>query len=517
MSPAIKYGACPFGCDYAVPPHELPPGYLADARNIVPTDSGLPTGRKGILKLSTTTVGSRVTSLHEFRSGSTRNTLISYGTKIACYNSGTGVFDDEIASLTTGKMFQWVNFAGKAIGVNEGANNPQYFTDVSTHGDLAGSWPKGLCVAEWSNRVWIGGDSTNVALLTGSKLNDPTDITGSGTPTGGVSQTIGDSKDPITGLFGFFDMLLVGKKNALYKVIAGSGYPPTNGQYLEIRPVYTKDADSTGFTSPWAITQVGNDVLYLDGYDIKRLSGIQEFGDIESASIIPHFKDFLKATVSKDYLQYTQFFHYKKLQQIWISIPTAASTHYVFVLDYRFKPLTQRYSFYPMYGMELTCINGIENGEVLDIYAGDESGFVQQLDTGNDDNGVAIDRHFVNVFAGNNAEQGLVTGHEMRKQFLSSETFINPEQTTLTMTPYYTVDLFDDTQVRTSGNYTALDAELVTGSTWAGTGTKRKSIPFFGLNSKSLALKWRHNTLDQNFTFYPSILHFVWKSKTEIV
>lgn len=515
--PTANYGSCVFGCDYSIPPHLLPIGYLADARNVLPTDSGLPTGRKGITKLSSIAVGSRVTSLHEFRSGSTRNTLISYGTKIAVYNTSTGVFDDKTISLTTGKMFQWVNFAGKAIGVNEGANNPQYFTDVSTYGDLAGSWPKGLCVAEWANRVWIGGDSTNVALLTGSALNDPTSIAGAGTPTGGVSQTIGDSKDRITGLYGFFDILLVGKKNALYKVSAGSGYPPTNGQYLEIRPVYTKDADSTGFTSPWAITQVGNDLIYLDGFDIKRLSGIQEFGDIESASIIPHFKDFLKATVSKNYLQYTQFFHYKKLQQIWISIPTGATTHFVFVLDYRFKSVTGRYSFYPMYGMGLTCINGIENGEVLDIYAGDESGFVHQLDIGNDDNGIAIDRYFVNAFAGNDTENGVITGHEMRKQFLSSETFISSEQAALSMTPYHATDLFDDTQVRTSGNYTALDAETVTGSTWVGSGAKRKSIPFFGLSSKSLILKWRHNTVAQNFIFYPSILHFVWKSRHEII
>ena len=513
--PTVNYGSCVFGTDYSIPPHLLPIGYLSDARNILPTDSGLPTGRKGITKLSTTAVGSKVTSLHEFRSGSTRNTLISYGTKIACYNSVTGVFDDEIASLTTGKMFQWVNFAGKAIGVNEGANNPQYFTDVSTHGDLAGSWPKGLCVAEWANRVWIGGDSTNVALLTGSALNDPTSIANAGTPTGGVSQTVGDSKDPIIGLYGFFDMLLVGKKNALYKAIAGSGYPPTNGQYLEIRPVYTKDADSTGFTSPWAITQVGNDVIYLDGYDIKRLSGIQEFGDITSASVIPHFKDFLKATVSKDYLQYTQFFHYKKLQQIWISIPTGATTHFVFVLDYRFKEVTGRYSFYPMYGMELTCINGIENGEVLDIYAGDESGYVHQLDIGNDDNGAVIDRYFVNTFAGN--DEDTVTGHTMRKQFLSSETFISPEQAALSMIPSYAIDLFDDAQIRTSGNYTALDTEVVTGSTWSGTGTKRKSIPFFGLSSKSLSLKWSHGTVAQNFTFFPSVLKFVWKSRHEII
>lgn len=513
----LSYGNCIFGVDYATPPHFLPAGYLADASNVVPTGAGTPTGRKGSVALSSTAMGSRVTSLHEFRSGATRNTLLSYGTKIACYNSSTGVFDDEITGLTTGKMFQWVNFAGKAIGVNEGAEHPQFFASTASHGDLSGAWPHGLSIAEWANRLWVGGDSTNVALLTGSDLNDPTTLTGGGAATAAVSQTIGDSKETIVGIFGFFDMLIVGKKNSLYKVVPGSGYPPTDGSKLEIRPIYSKDADSTGFTSPWAITQVGNDVIYLDGYDIKRLSGIQEFGDVETSSIIPHFKDYLKSIVHKSYLQYTQFFHYKKLQQIWVTIPKSATTHYIFILDYKFKDITGRYSFYPLGGVEVTCINGIENGSVQDIYAGDESGYVQQFDTGNDDNGTAIDRYFVNVFSGNDAKNGVVSAHEIRKQYLRSETFISPEQATLTMTPYYATDLFDDTQIRTSGNYTSLGDETVTGSTWAGTGVKRKGIPFYGLNGKTLALKWRHNALAQNFTFYPSNLHLVGKSKTEII
>jgi hypothetical protein len=46
----------------------------------------------------------------------------------------------------------------------------------------------------------------------------------------------------------------------------------------------------SGFTSKWAITQVGNDIIFLDGFDIKSLSGIQEFGDVEYNTIIPTFR-----------------------------------------------------------------------------------------------------------------------------------------------------------------------------------------------------------------------------------
>ncbi len=512
----LPFGPCILGVDYSIPPHLLPQGALADARNIVPTLSGLPTGRSGMVKLSTVVAASRITSLHEFRSGTTRNTLMSYGTAIACYNSGTGVFDDEITGLTTGKMFQWVNFAGKAIGVNEGVDHPQYFSDTSTHGDLAGSPPHGRAIVEWANRVWMVGDSTNLATLTGCSLNDPTTWSGATGATGNFSGIVGDSKDPLIAGFGFFDMLLLGKKNALYKVVPTTGYPPTDATNLEIRPVYTKDADSTGFTSPWAITQVGNDVIYLDGFDIKRLSGIQEFGDVETASIIPHLRDFLKATAHKDYLQYTQFFHYKKAKQIWVSIPKSATTHFVFILDYKFKSQTGgRYAFYPLYNMELTCINGIENGEVLDIYAGDESGYVQQLDTGNDDNGTAIERYAVYPFSGNDPENGVFDRHETRKQFHSAETYIKPSAATLTIETSYAADIYDDVQVRTSGNYTALDTETV--SSWNGTGTKNKSIRLFGLNGSTLAMKFRHNTVAENFTIYPGVLHYENKTRARIV
>ena len=311
-------------------------------------------------------------------------------------------------------------------------------------------------------------------------------------------------------------MLIVGKRNSLYKV---TGDPTTKASSLAVVPIYTKDSDSTGFTSPWAIAQVGNDVIYLDGFDIKRLSGIQEYGDIESASVIPHFKDYLQATVDKDYLQYAQFFHYKQKQQLWCSIPTGAATHLVFALDYRFKEVTKRYSFFPMGSLAANCLGGIESGTVLDLYMGDETGFVHQLDTGNDDNGVAITRYFVTSAAGNvlSDTNPITTGHEMRKQFQKSETHILSEQAALTMTPSYALNLMNDAQVRTSGNYTNLTAEVVTGSTWAGTGVKRKRLRFWGLNGKVLALKWTHAALAQNFTFYPSELHFDWKSGGEII
>jgi hypothetical protein len=508
--PTEKYGHCFLGVDYATPPHELSRSALADASNVVPDDSGLPTGRGGSVKLNSTSLSSEVWSVHEFRSGSTKYTLASYSTKIGYYNSGTGEFVDSNTGLTDNKMRQWVNFAGKAISVNEGSDAPQYWAATDTYGDLAGSPTNGLTIAEWSNRVWLGGNSTDVALLTACHLNDPTNW-GAGTETQGVSQTVGDSKDPITGLFGFFDMLLVGKKNNIYKV---TGAPATDATSLEIVPLYSKSTDNTGFTSPWAITQVGNDVIFLDGFDIKRLSGIQEYGDVEYTSIIPHLGGYLKTIADRDYLQYTQFFHYKKQQQIWVSIPTGAATRYVFVLDYKFKNETGRYAFYPMGNLIINCFGGVEDGEVVNMYYGDRTGYVRQLDVGNNDDGAAISRYFITMISGNDVKNDIITRHENRKTFLNTDAYINSEQAALSMTPYYALDLLDAAQVRTSGNYTSLGAETVTG--WNGTGIYRKRIPLRGISGYTLALKWLHSTVAQNFTFYPSMVTFNYKSKNRI-
>lgn len=494
------FGHCYDGVNYAVPPHELPATALADARNIVPDRAGLPIGRGGSVKLNGSSLSSRVTSFHEFRSGSTRTQLCSYSTNIASYSASSGDFSDEITGLTSDKMMQWVNFGGKAICVNEGEDPAQYY-DASASGLLCATAPSGLCIAEWSHRLWF----MDGATLKGSQLSDPTaDYTDTGAADTAVSQTIGDSGDYGTGLFGFFDMLLIGKMNQLYKV---TGNPSTDATTLSIIPLYTKSADSVGFTSQWAITQVGNDLIFLDGTDIKKLSGIEQYGDIETASIIPHCRDYLASIADTDYLKYTQFFHYKRKQQIWVSLPTSATERFVFVLDYKFLFETGRYAFFPMYNLDAICFGGVEDGQVTDIYMGDGTGFVWHLDTGNDDDASAIDRYFVKVFAGGD--------HGYRKDFQRFDNYIYPSTSSLAMTPYYAGDLMDDSDVRTSTNYTALDEEDITD--WVGTGVKRKKIKLFGLAGNSLALKWRHNTAGENFVFQPSFVEFNWKGKTDIV
>lgn len=509
--PKSPYGHCEMGVDYSTPPHEQGVNTFADSKNVVPTYKGVVTGRKGQAKLSSVSLASRITSLHELRSGTTRGFLASYSTKVAEYNSATGAFDDKITGLTSNLMFQWVNFGGLAVGVN-GTDNPQSW-DGTTGQDLAGSPPVGRTVIQWSNRLWFGGNSTDVATLSGSVLNNPILYTGAGTATGAVAQTVGDSKDPITGMVGFFDWLLVGKQNTIYRI---SGTPATDATSLKIEPLYSRASENNnvGFTSKWAITQVGNDIIFLDGFDIKSLAGIQEHGDVEYNTVIPNFREYLESICDKNYLQNSQFFHYKKEQQVWVSMPTGASTYYVFVLDYKFKHKTGKFSIFPMGNIVANTFGGVENGVTEDMYYGDATGYVRQLDVGNNDDGVKIERYFTKVHAGNVPEQGALGYENRRKQFLNSETFIKPEGSTLTMTPYYAVNVLDDEQARDIA-YTALDSQDITA--WFGSGVKRQRVPLFGVNGNTIAIKWVHEVIGENFTFYPSELMFQWKTKNLIV
>ena len=156
---------------------------------------------------------------------------------------------------------------------------------------------------------------------------------------------------------------------------------------------------------------------------------------------------------------------------------------------------------------------GIENGVNQDLYYGDKTGFVRQLDVGNNDDGDAIERYFTKVFSGNVPPEAL--GYETRrKTFINSETYIKASESTLSMKASYLVDTLDDTQVR-DGSYTALSTEDIT--TWYGTGTKRQRVTLPGISGYTLALKWLHETINENFIFYPSEVNFAWKKKNLIV
>jgi len=518
--PSTPFGLINGGVNYNLNPYAVLPNELADASNIIPTKEGLASPREGITKLNTTATqaATRIGSIHELTLEAGNKLLCTSDTRVLVFNTGTSVFDNVIAGMTDDTRWQWCNFAKKAIGCNGGNDHVQYY-DGSAGGDLnATDCPKARCIAEWANRVWCGGDATNVATLTGCKLNDPTDWTDANASSGYFSGNVGDSGDPITGLFGYFDMLLIGKINNIYKMY---GTTPTDLSTLSIDPVYTKSGDNIGFTSKWAITLVGNDLLFLDGYTVKALSAVEQFGDVEP-SIICDVERISNGAIDKDYLQNSHFFNFKQNGMVVCSVPTGASTYFVFVIDYRWKlrdptdPLhTGRYAVYPLADITAACLGGRESGTVMDLYFGDHSGFVRKLFDGtNNDDSLNITSHFTKCFDGRRhtpMESADITKY--RKHWRNMEGFCE-YSSACTLKPYYALDLMDDTQIRASGNYTALDTEDLT--TWKGTGTVHKRIGFNGLSGRTLAIKMIHDNVDETFVWHPGEINYSVKSKVEI-
>jgi len=503
--PEVSFGNIIGGVNYTIPPSELPPYFLADAKNAVPVLNGYGSKRGGSSKMNTTAYGTVITTFHELLVGATSNRFASQGTVIGKYNSSTGAFDSHITGLTTGLYGQWVDYATYAIYAN-GSNKVQR-TDGTTGADLTADLsgiPGGICLAEWGERIWVGGYTGNLAKLTGSALRAPTDFSTTGAA-GYFQGNVGNQNQPITGLFPFYDMLMTGKLNQIYIL---TGAPETNADTFRLIPLQTKDKDSMGFTAKNAIVQVGNDVVFLDGFNIKALSGVQAYGDIESLSIIANIKDYFRdsagAALDKDYLQNAHFFHYKHKEQIWCSIPTGANTRYWFIIDYSNRELRQalelpKYSFFPMAGLIPICFGGVENGSRVDIYAGCEDGYVRQLDTGQDDTSTAIDTHMVWSFGVPNRTIQPVSIDLSVKY-----------TTACALTPSYAMGLRDWQSIVTSGNYTALDAQSVVDSSWRSQGNvAHKVLSDMMYNTdRAFAFKLRHNTVTQSFEMRNSIFRY---------
>jgi hypothetical protein len=507
--PDLTIGNVLGGVAYSYPPTDLPSVFLADAQNIVPTLSGYATKRGGSSLLNSTAYGTNITSFHEFLVAGTSYKYASQGTVIGIYNSGTSAFDNHITGLTSGLYGQWINYGDYAIYCN-GTDKVQK-SDGTTGNDLTADLagiPGGQCIAEWAERVWLGGYTGDLARLTGSALRAPTDFSTSGAD-GFWQGHIGSKKDPITGLFPFYDVLLIGKRNQIWQL---TGAPETNTSTFRLIPLQTKQKDSIGFTSKTAITQVGNDVLFLDGFDIKALSGMQKYGDVESASIIANIRDYFRsssgAALDKDYLHLAHFYHYKHKEQVWCSIPTGASTRWWLIIDYSNQGLRAqiglpKYSFYPMYGYGPLCFGGVEDGSRMNVYSGSSDGYVRQMDTGINDSAVAIDAHLT---------WGL--GYPGRNV---SPTFVNlavEYDTALTLAPSYAMGLETWEDVTTAGNFTAMASEDVTGASWRRKGNRayKKLNSFMYNTDRSFLFKLRHNTASQNFEMRSSLINYTTKS-----
>jgi hypothetical protein len=494
----LTFGNILGGVNYTYPPNELPMTYLADAQNILPVLNGYGAPRKGSSIKNSVSLPHPVRSIHEFN----RNLYALHGTTIGKYSDAYNTFPDHISGLDGDAYGQWWNYGDYAIYV-DGVSNPRR-TDGTTSADLTADMAGltgGSCICEWGERIWIPVG----AELNGSALRAPTDFSTATADIGYYQGDVGSTQQPITGVFPFFDMLLIGKINQVYQL---TGAPETASSTFRLTPLQTKDSDSFGFTSKNALALVGNDLVFLDGFNIKALSGVVAYGDVESISIIGNIRDFFLdpdgAGLDKDLLKYTHFFHYKHREQIHVSIPTGTLTRYWFVIDYSNQAIRSalelpRFSFFPLSANFVPlCFGGVEDGSRVNVYCGCDDGYVRQLDTGVDDSGTAIDSYMTWCF-----------GHDSRNL---QPLYVNLNvkyDGALTLTPSYAMGLTDWEEIRKSANFTSLGSETVD-SSWrvtASTAYKRLSSMMYNTD-KSFAFKLSHNNADETYEMRRSALGY---------
>ena len=291
--------------------------------------------RAGVQPFFSTKFPKRITSLH-FYANDAGNTWVLITSENQLYaNTITGTTPTNITNtlvLPNNKFWQWVNFAGLAIGVNQattGDNPIKVSGAVPTVGALGGTPPKGKYIVLWNERVWIA-SAVDPNTVFACKLGDPEDWTDTGAD-GAVALDVGKNDgDSITGLYVFQGSLFVFKRKKIYKISALSGTNP-----YDIGNLFVEEySSSIGCVAAYTIKSILNDVLFLSDSGICSLVSAP-LGELKTLYLSQNVKEIQKINkVSHEISAYVC----EEAQQYWLMVPDTASPrniYEIYVFDYR--------------------------------------------------------------------------------------------------------------------------------------------------------------------------------------
>ena len=247
------------------------PRWLTEAVNLVYDDSGRLTSRKGLTAITTTGAHSDDTeAVHEYIQDSTTTEIISAaGNKI--YKGTTSLSDITGTATPTADDWQFVNFNGKAIGVQQG-HTPIVYSGTSFAPIVAatGTIPTGNAALAAFGRLWISRGSGNVVGF--SDVLDETNWATAGSGDITLRYAWPDGVDFVTGLAEFQDQLLIFGTRSILVYSGGDGGvsapnvdPSTSSfQLVDIIRKGTKWRDS--------IVSVGRDLLFMSDDGLRSVS-----------------------------------------------------------------------------------------------------------------------------------------------------------------------------------------------------------------------------------------------------
>lgn len=243
------------------------PRWLTEANNLVYDDSGRLVSRKGLNALTTTGAHSADTeAIFEYIQDATTTEIISAaGSKI--YKGTTSLSDVTGTATPTADDWKFVNFNGKAIGVQQG-HTPIVYSGTSFAPIVAasGSLPTGnAALAAWG-RLWIS-DSDKTTLKISASLDETHWSTGAASLD--TLEIWPDGIDEITALAEFQQHLLIfGTRSILVyrnpSIVIGTTPGTAEFELADIIRKGTKWRDS--------VVAVGQDLLFLSDDGMRSVS-----------------------------------------------------------------------------------------------------------------------------------------------------------------------------------------------------------------------------------------------------
>jgi len=251
------------------------PRWCTEGTNLVFDDTNRLTSRKGLNNLTISGGHSDdVESIHEFIKDSSSSEII-HAAGLMVY-TGTSTLTDISGTITTPTANDWqfVNFNGKCIGVQQG-HTPIVYTGTGSFADITaatGSLPTGNCALAAFGRLWVA-DSDRVTLKF-SEILDETNWASAGSGSLDTTEIWPDGLDQIVAIGEFQNQLLIfGKRSILVytgadKLIDNTGQATvslaTSFQLYDIIRRGTNWRDS--------VVAIGNDLLFMSPDGLRSVS-----------------------------------------------------------------------------------------------------------------------------------------------------------------------------------------------------------------------------------------------------
>lgn len=332
------------GINTAVPPDLLSDNEAVDILNLEFNNDDELVTRNGVsaLDMDVFTFTKRITSIHYYEN-QIGDVHVLFTNEDKLYEQLTTGPVDITGALTfpNNTFWQWVNYAGMAIGVNKATSgdNPIKVNGGPLVAALGGSPPKGKYIEIWNERVWIV-SATDPNTIQCSALGSPEVwTTGGGAADGGIFDIGKDDGDQITGLIAFRERLFIFKRTKIY-VATATSTPITDLNNIR----FDIFATNIGAISAYSIKPVLNDVLFLSDSGVASLVNTEVAGDFQAALVSRNVKEIRQikksATFGGDFFSSQEISAYviPESDQYVLLVPKELSVREVFemyVFDYR--------------------------------------------------------------------------------------------------------------------------------------------------------------------------------------